>query len=363
MTTLQEIKDKLNDDAASALSWLMPNGVLIRNEFCCGDVTGKAPRKGNLGSFKFNCKRLTGKDWAGGERGFYGVYDVFVAHFDGNQTKAIEASRSFLKMPAHERPQPAQGHEPGRRKRRDDKIEVIEVITPAPETRPLIPQHHRHVVKGLWPWRTKEGELVGYTYRIEFTDKASGARKKFPLPLTWCKLRHTDTKKEWSGWHNAGLPFPQPLSDAHQLSRCQRLLLVEGEKTRDAALEIIQAPDGPLSGFDKCITWYGGVERIAYIDWSPLGEGEPKEIYGWPDADAVSSQTLHRPGFLAMERVGAELAKLPVRPTYFITDPQKTWKLISDTPLPSGWDLADPIPSPGTDAWIKETILKAEQYL
>lgn len=363
MSSLEEIKEKLNDDAASALSWLLPNGVLIRNEFCCGDVSGTPARKGNTGSFKFNCKRLVGKDWAGGEKGFHGVYDVFVAHYNGNQIQAIEASRSFLKLPPKERPQPAQGHEHGSRKRRDDKIEVLEVITPAPETRPIIPQHHRHAIKGLWPWQTKEGALVGYTYRIEFIDNASGTRKKFPLPLTWCKLRNTKTKKEWTGWHNAGLPSPQPLSDAHQLEKSRRLLLIEGEKTRDAAMEIIHTPDGPLSGFDKAITWYGGVERIAYIDWSPLGEGEPKEIYAWPDADAVSSRTLHRPGFLAMERVGAELAKLHNPPAYFITDPQKTWKAISDIPLPSGWDLADPIPSPGTDAWIKETILEAEQYL
>ena len=360
MMSLDDIKDRLNQDPMSALAWLLPNGKMIRHSFCCGDVYGKPATPGHDGSFKFNCRRLLGKDWADGDRGYNGIYDVFVRHVDGDQTKAIKLAREFLKLPVNERPQAAQGREPGSRRRDNDKIEVIKVITPAPETPPTIPERHRHALKGLWPWRTVNGELIGYTYRIEFTDRQTNTIKKLPLPLTWCHLRHRDTQKEWTAWHNAGLPKPQPLSDAELLANAQRILLVEGEKTRDAGKTLIRMTNTPLPQFDLAVTWYGGVERIPYVDWSPLAG---KTVYSWPDADLVSSSTLHRPGMLAMEKIGKILSQLSPCPAYFIADPHRSWKAISQTSLPKGWDLADPIPAPGTHAWITETINNAERYL
>lgn len=366
--TLEEIKDRLNQDPASALTWLMPQGRMIRHQFCCGDVYGQAPSPNKDGSFKFNCKKLVGKDYASGDRGLCGIYDVFVAYTGGNQTKAIGLARDYLKLPVAERPKPVQGHEHGRRRQGggvDSPIEVIEVITPAPETSPTVPKHHQHALKGLWPWRHASGELQGYTYRMEFTDKKTGELKKIALPLTWCKLCNNETGQKWQAWHNAGLPQPQALYGAPNLLTASRIILVEGEKTRDAVGAMISTPSNPLGGFDAATTWHGGVDRISYVDWSPLSpQGmPPKEIIGWPDADPVGKNSLYRPGMLAMEKVGKFLSQLSPCPAFYIADPQRTWKSISETPLPKGWDLADPIPAPGTDAWITETIKTAERYL
>lgn len=367
MTTLEDIKDRLNQDPTSALTWLMPNGRMIRHQFCCGDVFGKAPSPKKDGSFKFNCKKLVGKDYASGDRGLRGIYDVFVAYSDGNQTEAIKLARDFLKLPVSERPQAVQGHEHGRRRRGDGPetpIEVIEVITPAPETSPTIPERHRHAVKGIWPWRKASGEILGYSYRLEFKDQETGEFKKIPLPLTWCKLRNKKTGQQWEAWHNAGLPQPQPLFDAPALLQASRILLVEGETTREAAQAMIARQTGPLAGFDMATTWYGGVERIAHVDWSPLTSqsNTPKVVIGWPDADDVNSK-LYRPGMLAMEKIGKLLSQLSPWPEFYVADPQRTWRSVSEVPLPKGWDLADPIPAPGTDAWITETITTVERYL
>jgi hypothetical protein len=71
---LPEIKDRLNNAAASALQWLFPRGRLIRNEFRVGDISGAEGE-----SLRFNVRRCTGADFNGGEKGFAGVLDVFIA--------------------------------------------------------------------------------------------------------------------------------------------------------------------------------------------------------------------------------------------------------------------------------------------
>jgi hypothetical protein len=83
---------------------------------------------------------------------------------------------------------------------------------------------------------------------------------------------------------------------------------------------------------------------------------------GWPDADAQNKR-LYRPGTLSMEQIARKLAELPHPPVFKIADPLKHWSDVSATPLPKGWDLADPIPEPGTDAWITRTLDMAERYL
>jgi hypothetical protein len=358
--TLEEIKDKLNSDAASALQWLMPEGRFIRQHFWCGDVFGSPPSKGSNGSFNFNLKKMVGKDFADSDRGYFGIYDVMVAHCRGDQIKAIALARDFLKLPPGRRPEPRQGHEHGSRgRRKQDDIEVLEVIVPTPETPPVFPPSHQRILAGHWPWRTADGVLHGYSYRIEFV--VDGERKKIPLPLTWCRMRNSKTGDEWIGWHNAALPQPQPLMHAPDLLRKKRVLLVEGEKTCDAANRLIDTPNHPLSlRFDIATTWHGGTGRIEHVDWSIFSPDH--DMTGWPDADAQNKR-LYRPGTLSMEQIARKLAELPHPPVFKIADPLKHWSDVSATPLPKGWDLADPIPEPGTDAWITRTLDMAERYL
>ena len=113
--TLEDLKDRLNNTAAEALQWLMPAGYVSHNTFYCGDVFGTPASKGKPGSFTFHLQKLVGKDFASGDRGYFGVYDIFVAHAKGNQTDAIRLSREFLKLPPTDRPQINHHHERGAR--------------------------------------------------------------------------------------------------------------------------------------------------------------------------------------------------------------------------------------------------------
>ena len=89
------------------------------------------------------------------------------------------------------------------------------------------------------------------------------------------------------------------------------MLLVEGEKTADAALRIFPTR--------ITTTWQGGSKAFSKADLTPL---QGRDVVFWPDAD--------EPGFAVVEEV---LAALPQA-------------RVVDLPsgLPEGWDLADAIP-------------------
>ena len=95
------------------------------------------------------------------------------------------------------------------------------------------------------------------------------------------------------------------------------VLLVEGEKTADAANKIFK-------NFIS-ISWYGGINRIGKVDFSPL---KNRKIIYWPDADTAGLNSIE--GIVqALEMVGAKSLSIVQLPYY----------------LTKGWDLADEKPS------------------
>jgi putative DNA primase/helicase len=120
----------------------------------------------------------------------------------------------------------------------------------------------------------------------------------------------------WSGgrWEYKAPPAPRPLLNLDQLrTRTGTVLIVEGEKTADAAAKL----------YPKAIvtTWPSGCKAIDKADWSPL---TGRRIILWPDADAVGQQ--------AMDRLAQLLLRLPVDRVQMVTPPADA---------PEGWDLAD----------------------
>jgi len=351
--SLEQIKDRLNDSPAEALKWLLRAGVLYGQEFCCGDVLGSAARKGNKGSFQFNIAKLTGKDWAGSQRGYHGVYDVFVAHCMGNQSRAIELAREFLQIPAAERPTVEIGHEQGSRgKKSNSEYDIVQVYRDCPDTAPVIPEKHRHCLAGTWRFERLDGTIAGYSYRIEFEDSRK-SRTKLILPLTWCRVRHRETNVEMDRWHNAGLPSPQPLMDVKAVNQAQSVLVLEGEKTRDAGERQRQSRGHPFARFDITTSWHGGTNRLEKIDWSVL---HGKDVTFWPDADDPNELTSVRPGFRAGERLPQVLATQGVVPaSYRLATPH--------TDVGGGWDPADPLPRHLDLSWITQKLETAEVYV
>ena len=112
------------------------------------------------------------------------------------------------------------------------------------------------------------------------------------------------------------------------------VLIVEGEKTADAALSKIS------EGNFVCITWPGGAGAARRADWSPL---IGRNALIWPDNDKA--------GFQAAEDVCRELRRIGVY-SLRLVNPQLLQKN-----FPEKWDLADPFPSSMNPELPKQLLL------
>lgn len=195
-------------------------------------------------------------------------------------------------------------------------------------------------VVAAWPYHTAAGELVGYACRIEFT-KDDGSTGKDVIPVSW--MVNTDTGE--ARWKQRAFAAPRPLYRAHELAENQdaQVLLVEGEKTADAARRLL---DG--SGI-IVTTWAGGSKAIGKADWSALAG---RKVVCWPDCDSKRDQRTgawrayqDQPGMWAM----LGLAKT-------VEESGGQARIVA-VPYPGeledGWDLADA----EAEGWDQERVL------
>jgi len=116
-----------------------------------------------------------------------------------------------------------------------------------------------------------------------------------------------------SSWIIGGMPEPRPLYRLPELADTQRVYVVEGEKSVDAAWSI-----GLVA-----TTSAHGCKSAKKTDWSPLA-GKEKEIVILPDADA--------PGKAYGETVAGILSRL---------NPAVVVKIVHLADLPEGGDIVD----------------------
>jgi predicted P-loop ATPase len=182
--------------------------------------------------------------------------------------------------------------------------------------------HPRHGnPRHVYAYRDMDGTLLGYTCRFEREE--NGKRLKEVLPYSFSGNR-------WK-FSLEGFPDKAPIYGAERLSGrdIESVLIVEGEKTADAAQRIL-----PLI---PCLSWLGGCQKAKIADFSMLSD---RKIYLWPDADSThkdkSGNVLpwnQQPGFKAMIEIGKNIiAKHPEAKVYLVTPPEG---------VPCGWDLAD----------------------
>lgn len=177
------------------------------------------------------------------------------------------------------------------------------MVLPAPEGQ--IPNHYIHGAPKLhWAYRAADGSLIGYVCRFDIDGE------KEVIPLTY---RTDGTRNDWR-WK--GFDKPRPLYNLDKIAANPNatILLVEGEKTADAA----QAQLNP----EKTVvtTWPGGSMAISHIDWAPI---HGRKVIQWPDNDVQ--------GLSAMLHVRHLTAQ------HF----QLTKIIPLDTTKPKGWDAAD----------------------
>ena len=170
-------------------------------------------------------------------------------------------------------------------------------------------------ITNTYKYRNIDSKLLGFAVRIE----EGGTGNKKVLPVAYCHNEATG-KSRWmsKGFSDNGT---KPIYGLEKLVQHpdQPILIVEGEKTADAAAKLL--PDHTV------ISWMGGAQSVDRVDWSKLSN---KIITIWPDNDA--------PGLSAAKNIEEH-----------INNHNGFAGLVSviDTKqlcLPQKWDLADDLP-------------------
>ncbi len=156
----------------------------------------------------------------------------------------------------------------------------------------------------VYAYRDQQDQLTGYVVRF--------ADKRFHQITPW-----RDTKGR-TVWRVKDFSHPRLLYGLEDLGASDDMpvLIVEGEKTADAAADL----------FDDHIvlSWHGGANAVDRTDWSPL---KGLDVTIWPDADEAGQK--------AAQSIAKHLLNMANEPPKIVGLPSN---------LPKGWDLADPVP-------------------
>ncbi|MFE8873958.1 DUF927 domain-containing protein [Acetobacter persici] len=183
-------------------------------------------------------------------------------------------------------------------------------IVPAP-SEPEVPRS----ATALWVYRDAEGRPLYARFR-----KEDEIGNKVVLPLTYGHRIWTDgngKRRDVTGWHWKQPAKPLPLYGLDRLatSHDAPVLLVEGEKTADAARDLFP---------DLAVLTSGGSTSVSSADWSPLAG---RRVTIWPDNDAPGEKYAQA-AIDALRNAGAQSVHMVKVPDG----------------LPDGWDLADDLP-------------------
>jgi Ti-type conjugative transfer relaxase TraA len=184
-----------------------------------------------------------------------------------------------------------------------------------------------------YAYRDTEGQILFYTLRLQ-----DAAGKKIILPLSYGNIKGNDEAPSWSlkGYQAE----KKPLYNLHLLKEfpTSKVLLVEGEKTAEAASK--KFPKEKMI----CLTWSGGAGAVNKSDWHSLFM---REVIIWPDNDKA--------GFEASESICRELRKIGIKSLHEV-DRETLAK-----ELPPKWDLADSLPQGKGETFIKDMILRSHE--
>lgn len=121
----------------------------------------------------------------------------------------------------------------------------------------------------VFPYRLADGSLFGYVLRHDLP----GGDKETPMVM-WARL--PDGKECWCRFP---FPKPRPLYGLERLGDARLVIVVEGEKCRDA----LRKATGRV-----VVSWAGGTQGVKHADWSPLAG---RNVVIWPDADEPGLNT------------------------------------------------------------------------
>lgn len=192
--------------------------------------------------------------------------------------------------------------------------EVLEGLVETDEKPPRAPIPDKYEPVKIHEYKTRQGKLIGTVTRFEkpvALGEHHKPEKKF-IP-TFCFMRNGVPT-----WMHKG-PALKPFYNLPSLSLSGAVILVEGEKTADAAQHAF--PHNPV------LSPMGGIQGFTRSDFKPL---QGLKVVIWPDADPTWKENAEQ---WAMQLVHvAEEIKIVQLPRSLVDTYPK-------------WDLADPIPS------------------
>lgn len=186
-----------------------------------------------------------------------------------------------------------------------------------------------------WEYRDANGALIGLVCRFELPGGG-----KDVLPQSFCVNSQTGEMS----WRWMSFAKPRPLYGLDKLAKhsAAQVIVVEGEKTADAAQALFEA-----AGISRdklvVVSWPGGGKAVKFTNWAALAG---RAVALWPDADQKPYPDNHpkagqlvpfldQPGTVCMLDIAQRLAELA-----------KTIKIITPPAgVPDGWDLADALPA------------------
>lgn len=254
-------------------SWL-PGGKFVGKEYMCSNLRG-----GNGDSLSVNIQSGMWADFATGEKG-------------GDMVSLYAAIHGIGQAEAVKRLNPTEARNIG--------------LPPRDATKPPWGKP-----SGVWEYKTEHNRLLGYITRFDV------AGKKQITPWSW----DTDSKS-WQKW---SFNTPRPLYGLELLSGISHVMIVEGEKSADAARIL-------TGSTYVVVTWPGGADSVNRVDWSPLIRGRCNIVL-WPDADEAGKK--------CMEKIANILKGLEI-------------KIIDVSDMPAKWDAADAV----SDGWNNKKFLE-----
>lgn len=239
------------------------------------------------------------------------------------------------------------------RSKRDDDPPKWVALKHAPENAPQPNfKHYKHgMPSSKWAYHDDQGRLVGYVCRFDFKND-DGSDGKETIPITWAKSSENGSES----WRWLSFVTPRTLFGIPDLisKPSAKVLIVEGEKTREAAAALF--PQFAV------VSWPGGGKAVHKADWALLAG---RNVCFWPDFDKKNYKDPH-------PKAGQ---KIPVFYQAGVKAMFDIYQIIKDkitdakivTPCddaPCGWDLADNGWYDGFDAkrYARDNLVDAKEW-
>ncbi|MGY6214968.1 VapE domain-containing protein [Methylolobus aquaticus] len=347
MSDFRRIADAALARADSLVPMWLPDGRRSGSEW-----SALNPTRGDTSRGSFSVNLATGKwsDFATGDSGGDLVALCAYLFHAGDQLAALKQLAEHLGetlSPFHDRSQRGPDW-PEDKTPRGSVPEPEKKPKTASPWRPIVPVPadsgpvpKAHTFRGrpdyTWAYHDQAGHLLGIVCR--FTTSDGG---KEVLPCVYAEHETTGVRQ----WRWMAFPAPRPLYGLWDLRPDGDVLVVEGEKCRDAAHK-------EIGGDFSVLSWPGGGKAVKLADWTPLSG---RRVILWPDCDAQTDKAgdilaeKEQPGTKAMAAIAKTLQGLGCE-VLRMTIPAPGTK-------PSGWDVADAIEAGVTGerlaAWVVE---------